>query len=71
MTFTVSGIYQNNKVAYSVNSTDFETFDLTLQDPGDIKEFLPEKITLVKGQQYFSNLDKFLMELIEEWRNDL
>jgi hypothetical protein len=70
MTFPISGIYQNNKIVYTVNSNDFETFNLTLQDAGEIKELLPEKLTLVKGQQYFSNLDKFLLELIEEWRND-
>ncbi|MCU7548725.1 hypothetical protein OCK74_06325 [Chitinophagaceae bacterium LB-8] len=70
MTFDISGIYQNNQIAYSVSSNDFETFDLTLRDAGGIKELLPEKLTLVKGQQYFSILDKFLMELIEDWRND-
>lgn len=71
MTFNISGLYQNNQIAYSVSSTDFETFDLTLQDAGEIKELLPESLTLVKGQQYFSNLDKFLMELIEDWRNEV
>ena len=69
MTFPISGIYQNNQIAYTVSSNDFVTFDLTLQEAGEIKELLPEKLTLIKGQQYFSNLDKFLMQLIEEWRN--
>lgn len=58
-------------VTYEVKTDDFERFDLSLKSPGDIKELLPEKLTIIKGQQYFSNLDKFLMVLIEEWRNEV
>ncbi len=71
MTFPISGIYQNNKITYTVSSNDFETFELTLQEAGEIKELLPERITLIKGQEHFSNLDKFLLELIEDWRNEV
>jgi hypothetical protein len=70
MTFAISGIYLNNMITYEVKTDDYNTFDLSLKSPGEIKELLPETLTLTKGQEYFSNLDKFLMGLIEEWRND-
>jgi hypothetical protein len=46
MTFAISGNYLNNMITYEVKTDDYETFDLSLKSPGEIKESLPEKLIL-------------------------
>ena len=71
MTFAITGQYLNNIITYEVKTEDYNNFDLSLKSPGEIKKLLPESLKLTRGQQYFSNLDNFLMRLIEEWRNEV
>ncbi|MEI6949235.1 hypothetical protein V9K67_18770 [Paraflavisolibacter sp. H34] len=71
MTFSITGQYLQHAVAYSVSTEDFTTFHLTRENPGHPADFIPENVTLVKSEPTSSNLDKYLLELIEEWRNDL
>jgi hypothetical protein len=71
MTFSITGQYLLQPVAYSVSTEDFNTFHLTRENPGHPADFIPETIVLDKRTPTSNNLDKYLLELIEEWRNVL
>lgn len=71
MNFEISGVYQNHRITYKVMTDDFVTFELTLQHDSPSKDLFPKTVVLDRQRTTFRKSDKYLFELIDEWRNRL
>lgn len=71
MTFTISGYYQNAELNYEVETTDFEVFTLTSNQPVQDERFVPQRITLFRNIPNSNLLENHLLRLIDEWRNNM